>query len=175
MVAGSYTGSVTCAASVAAPATAMAWRAAGPRAAVAKSKRTSARPPAGTVTRRPAGPVAVRLAARTATSITRGARSRFCTTTGSEKRSPMVRKRGATTRALSLRCVTTVPSALPNQRVWAVASATTRKRVRLSGMVTVRRALPSAPVRRVGENTAVARKSLRASTTLLPAPWPTVP
>ena len=146
------------------PDVAMVWIATVPRVRVAKSKRTSARWPGCTVTRLPAGPVCSRFAARTATSIVRGAASRFCTITGSENASPCVRNRGAMVRALTLRCATITFSALPNHRLFAVASATMRNRVKLSGILIVTVALPAASVCSRGENTAVARKSLRDST-----------
>jgi hypothetical protein len=75
-----------------------------------------------------------------------------------------VRKRGAIVRAFSRRWVTIALSALPKFRVFAVASATMRKRVRLSGIFTVSATRPFASVASSGEKTAVARKSLRDST-----------
>jgi len=65
---------------------------------------------------------------------------------------------------------TFVPSANPVFR----SSATTRKRVRLSGIFTVTRTWPFSSVCRRGENTAVARKSLRDVTIDVPRspPWP---
>ena len=137
VVAGSYTGSSTFDASVERPATTIVWITALPRAAVANGNRTSARWPAGIVTRLPRPPPA--RFARAHRDIDRARRLRR----GSGRR-PAARTdrpaRGTAApevRALILRCVTIVPSPLPNQYVCAVASATMRNRVRLSGIFTV--------------------------------------
>ncbi len=66
------------------------------------------------------------LRARTATSTVIARSVWFCTTTGSSKRSPKLRKRGGDGRTISGRRAVIVASAEPNWRTPAAATAITR-------------------------------------------------
>jgi hypothetical protein len=120
---GVYTGSDTVAESARSPLTAVTRSAARPTSSAASGKRTSTRSAAGTVTRNPVAASAPRLADSTTTSASSGASVWFCTTTGSSKRSPKLRKRGALGRTINGSSAVTLASAVPN--CWVPAAATT--------------------------------------------------
>ena len=126
VVAGVQTGSSTSAASAAVPDAAPTWIRAEPARTAAIGKRTSARSFAATTRRRPAPAVSAALRARTATSTVISASVWFCTTTGSSKRSPKFRKRGADGRTMSGRRATSVASPEPKRRAPSTATAITR-------------------------------------------------
>jgi hypothetical protein len=125
LVAGVHTGSETSAASAHLPVAAPTWKRAVPGFAAAAAKRTSTRSCAGTVTRWPAAST-LALAARPATLTERASPVWFCRTTGSSKRSPKLRKRGAEGRTMRGRRAVIVSSPAPNSLPPATAIAITR-------------------------------------------------
>ena len=97
-----------------------------PAISAAAGRRTSTRSLAGTVTWRPEPAVSAALVARTA-SFTAMARSVwFCSTTGSSKRSPKLRKRGGDGRTISGRRAVMLDSPAPNCFSPATAATMTR-------------------------------------------------
>ena len=126
VVAGVYTGSSTFVASETPGADTPSWTRAVPGFSAAIANRSSARSLAATLTRCPGPPVTRALVARTTTATSIGLSVWFCSTTGSSKRSPKLRKRGGLGRTMSGSRAVTVDSPEPNCRSACTATAITR-------------------------------------------------